>query len=164
LRVAIIIAGPNGAGKTTFARSFLPAAYAGAEFINADEIAAAHDQPSALQAGREMLRRIERAVDERRDFAIETTLSARIYAHRIPRWRKAGYRVALIFIELPSAAFAERRVAERVRAGGHAIPPDDIHRRFVRGRALFEQVYKPLADVWYHWKSDEEGLRLVEQS
>lgn len=162
--VALIIAGPNGAGKTTFARSFLPAAYAGAEFINADEIAASRAEMSALQAGREMLNRIQRAVGERRDFAIETTLSARVYAHRIPDWRRAGYRVALIFIELPSPAFAEHRVAERVKAGGHAIPVPDIHRRFERGRILFETVYKSQADVWYHWRSDDEGLRLVDQS
>jgi predicted ABC-type ATPase len=60
--VALIIAGPNGAGKTTFARSFVPAAYPRAEFINADEIAAAREDASAMggamEAGREMLRRI----------------------------------------------------------------------------------------------------------
>jgi predicted ABC-type ATPase len=103
-------------------------------------------------------------VDEQRDFAIETTLSARLYARRIGTWRRAGYRVVLIFIELPSAAFAQWRVAERIKAGGHAIPVPDIHRRFKRGLALFEEVYKPLADMWYHWKSDGEGLRLVDQS
>jgi hypothetical protein len=29
-----------------------------------------------------------------------------------------------------------------------------------RGLTLFEQVYKPLVDEWYHWFSDDEGLRL----
>lgn len=91
-----------------------------------------------------------------------------LYGGGAPRYARGGggggYRVALIFIELPSPAFAERRVAERVQAGGHAIPVSDIHRRFKRGLALFEQVYKPMVDVLYHWRSDEKGLRLVHQS
>ena len=56
------------------------------------------------------------------------------------------------------------RVAERVRAGGHDIAPADIRRRFVRSKQLFETVYGPRVDRWYHWKSDEKGLTLVDRT
>jgi hypothetical protein len=29
-----------------------------------------------------------------------------------------------------------------------------------RGLVLFDETYKPLVDEWYHWFSDDEGLRL----
>ena len=49
---------------------------------------------------------------------------------------------------------------ERVRLGGHAIPQDSVRRRYHRGLELFLQTYRPLFDLWYHWKTDEEGLKL----
>jgi predicted ABC-type ATPase len=96
-------------------------------------------------------------------FALETTLSSAMYARRIRSWRGVGYRVSLHFIEVPSADFALRRVAMRVAAGGHAVPEADVRRRFLRGLDLFARVYKPIVDEWYHWLSDEGGIRLGEQ-
>jgi hypothetical protein len=46
--------------------------------------------------------------------------------------------------------------------GRHSVPEADVRRRFNRGIALFQQVYKPLVDEWYHWHSDDAGLRLGE--
>jgi predicted ABC-type ATPase len=83
-----------------------------------------------------------------------------MYVRHMRSWRTSGYRIALHFIELPSEDYAVRRVAMRVAAGGHDVPESDIRRRFRRGLVLFETVYKPLADEWYHWDSDEGGLRL----
>ena len=80
--------------------------------------------------------------------AFETTLSGRGYARSIQRWKRAGYRVELFFLQLPSVEFALERVAQRISQGGHGIPPDVIARRFHAGLANFEQVYKPLVDAW----------------
>ena len=158
---AVVIAGANGAGKTTFARELLPALYPELEFLNVDEVQTegsifAHP----VAAGREVLRRLADAERRRDSFAIETTLSSTMYARRMRSWKTWGYRLVLHFIELPSDDFAVRRVATRVAAGGHPVPEPDIRRRYHRGLALFEQVYKPLVDEWYHWFSDDEGLRL----
>ena len=113
-----------------------------------------------MAAGRELLRRLQEKERQRDSFALETTLSSTMYARRIRAWRTWGYYVSLHFIELPSEHFAVGRVAIRVAAGGHAVPEVDVRRRFHRGLALFEQTYKPLVDEWYHWLSDDEGLRL----
>lgn len=158
---AIIIAGANGAGKTTFARELLPALYPDLEFLNIDEVQ--WESPTfahPVAAGRELLRRLDDKEQRRESFAIETTLSSTMYARRLRSWKTWGYRLSLHFIELPSEDFALRRVAMRVAAGGHSVPEPDIRRRYRRGLMLFEQVYKPLVDEWYHWFSDDGGLRL----
>ena len=92
--------------------------------------------------------------------AVETTLSSRSYLDKLRGWIDMGYRTSLHFIELPSADFAVQRVAARVAAGGHAVPEADVRRRFERGVRLFAIAYKPLVDRWYHWVSDDRGLRL----
>lgn len=162
---AVIVAGANGAGKTTFARQFLPTLYPGAVFLNADEIqreVASCARP--ISAGREILRRLGVAERNRNSFVVETTLSSTMYARRVQGWRSAGFRVSLHFIELPSADYAVSRVAARVAAGGHSVPEDDVRRRFRRGLMLFGQAYKGIVDEWYHWKSDDGGLRLVQHN
>src|SRR3954470_745401 len=158
---SVVIAGANGAGKTTFARQFLPVFYPDVSFLNVDEIQmedAGFAHPVA--AGRELIRRLDAAEARRESFAIETTLSSSMYVRRMKLWRTWGYRVCLHFIEVPSEDYAVQRVALRVAAGGHPVPELDIRRRFHRGLALFQQVYKPLVGEWYHWYSDDGGLRL----
>ena len=151
----IIIAGPNGAGKTTFAQEFLPQEANCPTFINADLIAQGlspfRPEAAAVRAGRIMLELIADCVRRGESFAVETTLSGRSYARMVPGWKKAGYRVALFFLELPSVELAIGRVADRVAQGGHDIPEVVIRRRFTAGKQNFLQLYKPLADAWRHY-------------
>jgi predicted ABC-type ATPase len=159
----IVIAGPNGAGKTTFAREFLPREAGILNFVNADLIAAGLSPlfPSAAQmaAARIYLEELDRLAAERSDFAFETTLSGRAYVERIKAWRKAGYRVEVVFLKLPEVSMALRRVANRVKQGGHHVPEADVRRRFVRGWHNFEAVYKGLADAWAVY--DNQGHKPV---
>jgi predicted ABC-type ATPase len=160
---AVVIAGANGAGKTTFARQVLPSLYPDVIFLNVDEIQT--ENPTLahpVAAGRELLRRLAELENRRQSFAIETTLSSKMYVARIPQWRDSGFCTILHFIELPSEDYAVQRVAIRVAAGGHSVPEDDIRRRFHRGLTLFHRSYKSLVDRWYHWFSDDGGLRLVD--
>lgn len=162
MREVIVIAGPNGAGKSTFTRQVL--GLRGFLFLNADEIAL--EQPEfahPIAAGRELVRRMSRFEAERSSFVLETTLASGLHAPRFARWAELGYRTTLHFIELPTEEYAIERVARRVTAGGHAVPEDDIRRRFRRGVELFHGVYKPLPDRWFHWRSDERGIRLVDE-
>ena len=151
-RNIIIIAGPNGAGKTTFAREFLPQEADCPTFINADLIAQGlspfRPEAAAVRAGRLMLEMIADCVRRGESFAIETTLSGRSYAQMIPAWKRAGYRVTIFFLELPSADLAVQRVADRVFQGGHHIPEPVIRRRFRAGKENFLALYIPLADAW----------------
>lgn len=151
LRV-IVIAGPDGAGKTTFAREFLPNEADCPVFVNADLIAAGlapfAPETAALQAGRLMLRQLERHFAARRSFAFETTLSGCAYLRQVARWQAAGYRVKLVFLRLDGPDEAVARVAQRVEQGGHDIPADVIRRRFSAGLHNFRRFYAPLVDAW----------------
>jgi predicted ABC-type ATPase len=147
-----IVAGPNGAGKTTFVREFLPVFTDHLEFVNVDLIAQelAPVQPTAagIRAARQTLSRLEALAERRQDFAFETTLSGRTYLPFLRDWRQAGYQLILYFLWLPDVETALRRVAERVRKGGHAVPDEDVRRRFSRGITNLFRHYRPLLDVW----------------
>lgn len=151
----LIIAGPNGAGKTTFARNYLPQEAVCTKFINADLIAAGLSpfapEQAALPAARIMLQAINTAAERMESFAIETTLSGRVYINRIHHWRAMGYTVKLVFLSIASADLAVDRVAQRVSQGGHAIPEEVIRRRFAAGLRYFESYYKPIVDTWMHF-------------
>jgi predicted ABC-type ATPase len=159
----IIIAGPNGAGKTTFAREFLPSEAGLPVFVNADLIAAGfspfNPELAAIRAGRLMLQEIDAHTAARRSFAFETTLAGLSYVRRIDHWRLDGYLVELIFLSLPSAEEAIRRVAERVRQGGHHVPDDVIRRRFTAGMRHFLDTYRHRVDYWMRF--DNSGLEPV---
>lgn len=149
---ALIIAGPNGAGKTTFAREFLPAEGHCPTFINADLIAAGLSpfQPEtvAIEASRLMLEHVRQKVAKREDFAIETTLAGRGYLAMIREWQASRYQVEIVFLRLPSADLAVRRVQQRVAQGGHDIAEVYVRRRFQRGLNNFQSLYRPIVDTW----------------
>lgn len=163
----LILAGPNGAGKTTFAREFLPNEADCPVFVNSDLIAAGLSpfapEASAIRAGRLMLAEIRGHVRAGRSFAFETTLAGVGFARLIPRWRKQGYRVKLIYLKLPAVELAISRVAARVLQGGHDVPTNVVRRRFTVGWRNFEQVYRALVDAWELYdNSGERPVRIAQ--
>lgn len=166
-RKIIIIAGPNGAGKTTFAQEFLPNDADCPNFVNADLIAAGLSpfapEVAAIKAGRLMLEQIHEHVRRNESFAFETTLSGKIYAQMIPKWRASGYIVKLFFLSLPSSEMAIGRVRNRVAQGGHDVPAPVIRRRFAAGMKNFHAIYKELVDEWALYDSSSIRPRLIEE-
>jgi len=152
-KTVIVLGGPNGAGKTTFARQLLlerlPDAF---EFLNADLIAEGlspfKPHKAALRAGRAFFNRFDEKAARGESFVLESTLSGLALAKRLLRLRMQEYRVELVYLWLPDAEFAVRRVAERVKRGGHDIPGDVIRRRFVRSYPNFITNYRSIADCW----------------
>lgn len=161
----IVIAGPNGAGKTTFARTFLPAEASITRFINADLIAAGlspfHPELVALRAGRLMLEEMKACVARGDSFAFETTLAGRGYIRLLHEWRQLGYRITLVFLSLPDADAAVRRVATRVQLGGHHVPDAVVRRRFEAGLRNFELYYKAAVDGWVLYDNSGDRPQLM---
>jgi predicted ABC-type ATPase len=149
----IVIAGPNGCGKTTFAREFLSKELSVDHFINADLIASGlsplKPDLAAIAAGRIMLTEIERLIRAHENFSFESTLSGRAHAARLAQMKAAGYRIEIVFLKIKSPQLALRRIAARVRQGGHNIPRMDVLRRFERSWTNFYTIYRPLADEWW---------------
>ena len=161
----LIIAGPNGAGKTTFATQFLPKEGNCPTFINADLIAAGLNpfQPERadLEAGRVMLRMMDRYVEQEESFAFETTLSGRVYMRLIPEWQAQGDQVILLFLSLPTPEVAVARVRARVRQGGHDVPEHVIRRRNHAGWRNFQQVYRQMVDLWMIYDQSGRTTKLI---
>ena len=147
----IIIAGPNGAGKTTFAQEFLTSHAKVIHFVNAELIAGGlaplRPEMAATAAGRLFLKELDRLADSGVDFAFECILSGLTYASRLKRWKSSGYRIEIIYLTLPSPSIALRRIATRVKQGGHGVPKADVLRRFRRSWQNFRRLYQPLADA-----------------
>lgn len=147
----IVVAGPNGAGKTTFVRDYLeqdPRA-----FLSADDLAAriSPDRPEAarIEAGREFLRQLRARIEAGESFAIETTLSGRSLYNTLQQARDAGYTISIVFVFLDSPEACLDRVRERVQKGGHAVPEEDVRRRFLRSKINFWRTYRALANLWF---------------
>jgi len=147
-----IIAGCNGAGKTTASLTILPEILHCKEFVNADSIAAGlspfNPEQVAFEAGRIMLQRIHQLMEEKVDFAFETTLSAKSYIPLVKTAKNIGYNINLLYFWLSSTEFARQRVSQRVSEGGHGIPPEIIERRYYRGIYNLLNLYLPVADSW----------------
>jgi predicted ABC-type ATPase len=164
-----IIAGPNGAGKSSHARiTLLPDFLSSNEFINADEIAKilAPENPEkvAIEAGRLMLNKMKFLVDEKRSFALETTLSAKTYLNFIKSSQAKGYKVNLIFLKLQSPELAKIRVQNRVSKGGHNIEDAIVDRRFERGLANLKDYLSLVDTASVYEASGPELTEIVEKN
>jgi predicted ABC-type ATPase len=127
----IILGGPNGSGKSSaYAKLKLEGVW-----INADELAkeltgTSDGRAAAMAAGRAALLRIREMIETRRSFIFETTLSSQQSINMMRDAQAAGFSVSLYYTILDSVERNIERVKQRVEAGGHDIPEDDIRRRY----------------------------------
>jgi predicted ABC-type ATPase len=148
-----VLAGVNGAGKSSIGgaaiRSF------GGEYYNPDEAARrlmsarpglkqSEANGAAWHQGRRLL---ERAIAERLDFALETTLGGNTLAKLLALAADKGAEVHVLYIGLASPELHIARVRARVRAGGHAIPEEDIRRRYEHSRLNLVHLLPKLASL-----------------
>lgn len=126
----ILFAGPNGSGKSS-ARDAIESPVE--VVIDPDriarEISAGTTGPADIAAGREALRRFDQSIAQRKSISMETTLTGHTALKRLQQAKAAGCTVGLIYVALADPELNVLRVAERVRRGGHGIPPDVVRRR-----------------------------------
>ena len=124
--MALVARRTQCAGKSTYA----PKVRADVEeIVGPDEFAyrlvPAEPERAALRAGRLAVQRRNELLRERRSFAVETTISGHGHLALVNQARHDGWNIGVIYIGLASAELAIERVRERVRQGGHNVPPDD---------------------------------------
>ena len=135
-----MIAGVNGAGKSSVAGETFR--QSGADYYNPDEAArllmAANPTLRQTEANgaawHEGVRLLERAIDERLDFAFETTLGANTIPRLLRKAANAGLEIYVWYVGLESPELHIARVQSRVARGGHNISEADIRRRYERSR------------------------------
>jgi predicted ABC-type ATPase len=148
-----VLAGVNGAGKSSIGGAAIRAA--GGNYYNPDEAAreliAANPGLSQTDAnaaawgqGRKLL---ERAIDQRLDFAFETTLGGTTMPRLLADAASRGVEVYVFYVGLASADAHIERVRQRVRAGGHDIPEDAIRRRYRHSRLNLVQLLPALTEL-----------------
>ena len=157
-----VVAGPNGSGKTTFAEAYV-AERAGGVYLSADAIAAelspADPTRARVAAGREFLRRVDRAIGTIDELILESTLSGRTFRRVVQKARDAKYDVSIVYLYLDSANKCVDRVNERVLKGGHDVPAPDIRRRYFRSMWNFWNLYRPMTDDWFlYYNAHEQPL------
>ena len=157
-----LLAGPNGAGKSTLYRALVREGILGPplEFVNADLHEQAHLQHIADPEVRSEAAR--QWADERRanllrkgaDFASETVFSHPSKLALIEEAQRCGYTVALYVVALDEPSRLLSRVAQRVREGGHAVPPERILARYPRTLENLAQAVRR-ANVSYLYDAAE---------
>ncbi len=157
----LILAGPNGAGKSTHASAIVTGLHGIDRFINADTIASGigglNRASAKFEAGRIALRSIDQAIDEREDFAFETTLSGRRWPQLLDRLEAAGYACFVSYLWLPTAELSRARVQRRVQAGGHDIPEQDIMRRHAASAQSFLRYFSSRVTDWRLFDSSSDS-------
>jgi predicted ABC-type ATPase len=138
----LIIAGPNGSGKTTLTNRLRALGLDFGEYINADDIAlqmpAGPDRDRQAQI--EADRRRAAAFAQRRSFSFETVMSHPSKIDEMRAAKAAGYLFTFIGVALQDPQLNVRRVALRVREGGHDVPTDRIVARYGRTLALMPEA------------------------
>lgn len=168
MKEIVILGGPNGAGKTTAARKLLPKFPTIQEFLNADEFARAicseDPESAAFVAGRRMPARMRELIERDESFGLESTLSGKSYLRLLNRCKQAGWRITLLYLWLPTPEAAIKRVARRVREGGHGLPPEIIRRRYYAGLSNFLSMYLPLADELEVYDNSVKRTRIARRA
>jgi predicted ABC-type ATPase len=157
----VLIAGPNGAGKSTAAPDFLRDELHVSTFVNADVIARGlagfGADRTGITAGRMVLSWLHELAESRSDFAFETTLAGRGIRRLMSKCAEHGYDPHIVYLWIPDAELAVRRVQARVAAGGHAVPAADIRRRYGRGLLAFVDTYRAIATSWQVFDASRPG-------
>jgi predicted ABC-type ATPase len=138
-------------------------AEAGVEFFNPDSAARrflslqptlsqAEANAAAWQEGRRLL---ERAINERLDFAFETTLGGNTMASLLEKALSRGIEVRIWYVGLRDEDLHIARVRSRVAKGGHDIPEAKIRERYIRSRAKLIELLPKLTELKVFDNSEE---------
>lgn len=149
----VVLAGTNGGGKSSVVGEALR--HAGGAYYNPDEVtrrflerdpALSFDEANARawRLGRLLL---HRAIEQRLEFAFETTLGGRTMIGLLLKATNLGIPVHVFYVALDSADRHVARVRARVQKGGHDIPEPRIRRRYSASRANLVTLVPHLTEL-----------------
>lgn len=136
-----LFGGPNGAGKSTLFARFQETARQPVEQVNGDVLQQLHPQLSGFEVAALTAARIKALLAARASFSIENNLATADNYQLIRGAKAVGYRVELVYVGLDSVAECWFRVQQRVREGGHDVPPAIVEQRYHQSLSLLKQHY-----------------------
>ncbi len=129
MKTYTIIAGVNGTGKSSLTGVLKYQLSDLGTIIDVDKIAAANGGNN-LTAGRIAIEKIRSCLSRGVCFTQETTLAGVRTVKTARQARGNGYYIRMFYVGLNTIEDSLERIANRVRKGGHNIPPEDVRRRF----------------------------------
>jgi predicted ABC-type ATPase len=135
----VMFAGPNGSGKSTITASFQALPDFPSNYANADEIAktlSGEGMEKSYEAARIVERQRLDWVTQRQSFAFETVVSHPSKIIQLQQAKALGYMVEIYYISTIDPHYNILRVADRVIAGGHDVPPQKVIERYYRSLSL----------------------------
>ena len=137
---------------------------AGIEFYDPDAAARSflasglgmNQQEANAAAWRQSRRLLERAIDEGKEFAFETTLGGNTIASLLKNAIKQGIEVRIWYVGLESPELHIARVRSRVELGGHDISEAKIRERYARSRINLIELQPNLTELKV-FDNTEEG-------
>lgn len=156
-----VLAGVNGGGKSSIGGAAVRRH--GGVYFNPDETAGtlmtanpaltqADANSAAWHAG---VRLLKQAIENRLDYAFETTLGGNTITRLLAQAASRGFEVHMWYVGLSSPAHHIARVQSRVRRGGHDIPAEQIHRRYEHSRLNLIELLPHLATLRVYDNSTE---------
>ena len=151
--ILMVMAGPNGSGKSTVTSGLDVIG----EYVNADEIKrylGCDDLTAAknAEATRESL------LSDCADFTFETVLSTPRNLDLMRRAKNSGYHVRCIYVITYDSEINVRRVADRVRKGGHSVPKEKVVERYKRAMTLIPELFDIVDELYMYDNSPERGV------
>ena len=159
-----MVAGPNGSGKSTLTAVL---DFEGrSRLLDPDAIARrlnpASPSSMGITAGREVLERMRRYVEERLSFSIETTLASRKTLDWMRDAKSHGFTVELIYICLDTPENNIARVQERASRGGHDVGDQDVRRRYHRSLANLPEAIRIADQTVIYDNSERKRRKMLE--
>jgi predicted ABC-type ATPase len=148
---SVVLAGVNGAGKSSVAGEALR--QSGSTYYNPDEATQRYraeglpEGEANVEAWQQGRRLLERAIAERLDFALETTLGGHTITALLLDAARQGLRIRMWYVGLASPELHMQRVKERWRRGGHDIPEEKIRQRWDASRENVIRLLPHLAEL-----------------
>jgi len=159
-----IIAGANGSGKTTLTR-WNQELLRNIPLLDPDAISktlqASVTSVAPIAAARQVIKTAKGHVRNRNSFAVETTLAGHGYLQMMLDARARGFEIVLIYIGTEHVEINLARIRDRVLAGGHNVPKEDVRRRYKRSFANLPSALSRADHTILFDNSTLEGYRLI---
>jgi predicted ABC-type ATPase len=139
----VMFAGPNGSGKSTITAGFQALPDFPSNYANADEIAktlVGDGMEQSYEAARIVERQRLDWVAQKQSFAFETVMSHPSKIIQLQQAKALGYTLEIYYVSTISPHYNILRVADRVNAGGHDVPPQKVIERYYRSLSLLPLV------------------------
>ena len=173
----VVFAGPNGSGKSTVTKLVKIIE----PYINADDIRKSI-HCSDLEAAQKATTIREECVLQKKDFTFETVLSTRRNLNLLIKAKQAGYFIRCIYILTVNPQINVFRVQQRVKNGGHSVPPEKIISRYAKALKLLPEliqvcdichiydnslytalrIFKKRKDQYFFWENELWTKKMIE--